>query len=152
VAGQCSSFCRTNATCSAGEFCNVLTGQCAPVSGRTDCADCTLDPGACGVNAQCLSFIAEGQQGTRFCGEGCATSAECPAGFDCTGVIYGCSAEADPCPDDTSVPGQVFTCKGFLVENEQGTQFYCSDSAGVPHEYYRACAPSSGFCPATVAP
>ncbi|MBM4380115.1 MAG: hypothetical protein FJ086_12605 [Deltaproteobacteria bacterium] len=131
----------------------MATGQCAPSAGRADCADCTLDPSACGFTAQCLGFIAEGQDDARFCGEACTSHADCPAGFNCTGVIYSCNAEGESCPADPAAPaGESFTCKGFLVENEQGTQFYCSDSTGTPHEYYRACAPSSGFCPATVAP
>jgi hypothetical protein len=38
------------------------------------------------------------------------------------------------------------------VENESGTRFYCSDATGLPHVYIQACAPLSGFCPATELP
>jgi hypothetical protein len=29
---------------------------------------------------------------------------------------------------------------------------YCVGDDGLPHTYYRACSPLSGFCPATAAP
>jgi hypothetical protein len=38
------------------------------------------------------------------------------------------------------------------VENESGTRFYCADASGQPHVYIQACAPLSGFCPATELP
>jgi hypothetical protein len=40
----------------------------------------------------------------------------------------------------------------MAIENEDGIQKFCADSTGLPHEYFKSCAPSSGFCPATAAP
>ena len=83
-----------------------------------------------------------------FCGVHCNTAADCPAGFDCGGVIFSCNASFNTCP---GLPNGTATCLGYTVENEPDEQFFCSDSSG-PHEYFKACAPSSGFCPASAAP
>ena len=72
-----------------------------------------------------------------------------PSGFDCGSVIFSCGSALATCP---AVTGQTITCKGFTVENEDGQKFFCTDSTGQPHEYFKACAPKSGFCPATPAP
>jgi hypothetical protein len=61
-------------------------------------------------------------------------------------VIFSCGGVCEP------VQGDTITCKSFQVENETGPQFYCADSTGNPHTYFKACAPSSGFCPAVASP
>ena len=101
----------------------------------------------CSTGVSCLQFVTEGQTG-QFCGHDCSTDSDCPSGFDCGGVIFSCrnGGTCDP------VSGQTITCKGFQVENEEGDQFFCSGNNGLPHVYFRACAPRSGFCPATAAP
>jgi hypothetical protein len=76
----------------------------------------------------------------------CTQSSDCPSGYDCGSVIFSCGGLGGFCQ---SIPGDTVSCKAFLVENEVGDQYYCADSSGQPHEYYRACAPNSGFCPAT---
>jgi len=149
LGGQCQVFCRDNQLCpQPTQFCNTSSGACFFQSGRTDCQPCTFQSD-CGPNASCLVFIAEGQADTTFCGMGCQENADCPAGYDCDGVIFGCS-DSRPCDQDPGSP-QTITCKTFNVENE-GLQQYCADQSGDPHEYFRRCGPSSGFCPATVSP
>jgi hypothetical protein len=113
--------------------------DCLACAGNTTCGAATV--------ARCLTFVTEGQQAS-FCGMICDTSADCPSGYDCGAVIYGCSGGSG-CE---AVPGDTITCSGFQVENEVGTQFYCADSSGQPHEYFKACAPSSGTCPAVATP
>jgi hypothetical protein len=76
------------------------------------------------------------------------TDTDCPSGYDCGSVIFSCGSALATCPP---VSGQTITCKGYTVENEADQKFFCSDSTG-PHEYFKACAPSSGFCPPTAAP
>jgi hypothetical protein len=149
VGGQCSFSCRDNQACPAGEFCELVTGRCRPRAGRVDCRSCGPNLGTCGDEAlaRCLGFITEGQQ-TTFCGMACQSEADCPSGYDCGGVIYGCQGSAS-CEQ---VAGESITCRAYQVENEPGDQFYCSDASGRPHTYFRACAPKSGVCPAVVAP
>ncbi|HEY8207635.1 MAG TPA: hypothetical protein VIG99_09150 [Myxococcaceae bacterium] len=150
--GQCQNFCRDNQLCSqSNQFCNTSSGVCSAQPGRVDCANCGSNPFACGNDpdaATCLVFIAEGQQ-QSFCGMACEENEDCPSGFDCDGVIFGCGSEGSACQSDN---GQTVTCKSFNVENE-GIQLYCADPpTGQPHEYFRRCGPSSGFCPASVSP
>ena len=78
----------------------------------------------------------------------CTTADDCPAGFDCGGVIYSCPGGLG-CE---TVVGDTITCKSYQVENETGDQFYCTDSTNQPHVYFKSCAPRSGFCPAIAAP
>jgi hypothetical protein len=130
------------------QFCNTATGACASRNGRVDCQTCSSAMACGGTNiAHCLSFVTEGQTAS-FCGQNCLVDADCPSGFDCGGVIFNCSASGSCDP----VAGDTITCKAFQVENESGDQFYCSDSSGLPHVYFKSCAPSSGFCPAVAAP
>jgi len=155
VGGLCIAYCRVNDSCPAYQFCGTVSGACSPRAGRIDCLDCTNNAGACTGStpeAVCLAFINEGQATRRFCGLRCTAPQDCPSGFDCTGVIYTCTSVGSSCPSDPDAPGAVMTCQGFLVENEIGTQYYCADGTGDPHEYLRSCSPSSGFCPATASP
>lgn len=99
--------------------------------------------------ASCLTFIAEGQT-VQFCGVHCQTSQDCPSGYDCTGVIHSCTSSST-CTDPAA-PGATITCETYNVENEPEPLRFCADPDGEPHEYVRACAPSSGFCPATASP
>ena len=85
----------------------------------------------------CLGFVAEGQQTVRFCGLHCQAPEDCPSGYDCGGVIYTCSSEGAACDSDPTRPGETFRCKGFLVENETGTQYFCAGNSGLPHEYVK---------------
>jgi hypothetical protein len=148
VNGACQFFCRDNTFCPVNQFCNTTTGTCATRNGRVDCQTCTNATGCGGTTiAHCLSFVTEGQTAS-FCGQNCLVDADCPSGFDCGGVIFNCSASGSCDP----VAGDTITCKAFQVENESGDQFYCSDSSGLPHVYFKSCAPSSGFCPAVAAP
>ena len=149
VNGTCTFFCRDNQFCPANQFCNTATGQCSGRAGRIDCQSCGAAMG-CGLDsvARCLSFVTEGMTGT-FCGMICTVDADCPAGFDCGGVIFQCGSLGGFCD---AIPGDTATCRAYQVENEVGDQFYCADSTGQPHVYFKACAPLSGFCPATVAP
>ncbi|MBK7860482.1 MAG: hypothetical protein IPJ65_18090 [Archangiaceae bacterium] len=64
-------------------------------------------------------------------------------------MIFSCDSALAVCP---AVSGQNISCKGYTVENEADQKFFCSDGSGNPHEYFKACAPQSGFCPATGAP
>jgi hypothetical protein len=146
VNGTCTTFCRDSTACPVNQFCNPTNGTCATKVGRTDCNMCGGISG-CGTNADCLTFISEGQMGA-FCGVRCMEQKDCPSGFDCGSVIFGCSGGAF-CEQ---VAGDSISCKAFQVENETGDQFFCADSTGQPHEYFKSCAPSSGFCPATPAP
>lgn len=148
VNGLCSFFCRDNTFCPANQFCNTLTGTCAPQPNRVDCSTCAsqLECGNSSV-ARCLSFVTEGQQNT-FCGQICLTDDDCPGGFDCGGVIFSCRSGGF-CEADN---GEAMTCTAYQVENETGDQFFCADSTGLPHQYFKACAPRSGFCPAIAAP
>jgi hypothetical protein len=100
------------------------------------------------MSGHCLEFITEGQT-MAFCGDDCTTDSDCGSGFNCGPVIFSCSDPLSLCPD---AMGHTITCKGFMVENEAGTQFYCTDETGQPHEYFKACAALSGVCPATAAP
>ncbi len=155
VNNLCIDFCRTNQSCPVMEFCNPTSGSCAIRPNRTDCRDCTSSPTVCtstGLQASCLTFVSEGQNTRRFCGVHCRTQEDCPSGFECGGVIFTCNSEGASCPPDAQAPGEQMRCKSFLVENEPGPQLFCADSTGQPHEYFKACAPSSGFCPATAAP
>jgi hypothetical protein len=77
------------------------------------------------------------------------TQADCPGGFECGPVIFSCDGDGAFCPSDM---GASISCKGFMVENEMGEQFFCTDSTGQPHTYFKSCAPNSGFCPASSAP
>jgi hypothetical protein len=152
VNGSCAQFCRSSEYCpQANQFCTTSTGTCATRSGRVDCFDCTSNPGICGSGGVCLVFVAEGQNQRSFCGMYCNQQQDCPSGYDCGGVIYPCSSEGASCPSDPDFPGETMVCRRFLVENE-GERLFCSDGSLLPHEYYRACAPSSGFCPASPAP
>jgi hypothetical protein len=148
VNGSCQFFCRDNTFCPAGQFCDLTSGSCATSPGRVDCQSCG-GLNSCGPAdlASCLTFVEEGQT-TSFCGMMCSTAADCPSGYDCGGVIFGCSGAAS-C---AQVTGDSISCRGFQVVNETGTQFYCADSTGQPHEYFKACAPSSGSCPAVASP
>jgi len=149
--GQCQTFCRDNQFCAQpNQFCAAGSGTCSFQPGRVDCFDCTNNPAVCGnpANATCLIFIAEGQSNRSFCGMACEENADCPAGYECDGVIFGCGSEGSACSDDGTGP---VTCKSFNVENE-GLQLYCADATGQPHEYFRRCGPTSGFCPASVSP
>jgi hypothetical protein len=148
VNGACTFFCRDNQACPVNQFCNKVNGTCFDKPNRVDCNDCGGFMG-CGSPdvARCLSFITEGQTAT-FCGMICNTNDDCPAGFDCGGVIYSCTGGVG-CDQ---VAGQTITCKSFQVENETGDQFYCTDSTGQPHVYFKSCAPRSGFCPAIAPP
>jgi hypothetical protein len=121
------------------------------VPGRADCVDCSTFDGAntCqNNNGTCLVFIGEGQNNRQFCGVTCQADVDCPAGYDCDGVIFGCFGEGSACQSDN---GQTVTCKSFNVENE-GVTLFCADATGKPHAYFHACAPNSGFCPASVSP
>lgn len=100
-----------------------------------------------GLTAACLAFIQEGQTG-RFCGVRCTQQSDCPSGYDCTGVIQQCQTSGD-CPP---VPNVAITCETFTIENETDPTKFCTDPSGEPHEYFRSCAPSSGFCPPTEPP
>lgn len=152
ISGSCTQFCRANEYCSqANQFCTASTGTCAGRPGRVDCWDCTNNSGICGNNGVCLTFVSEGQNQRSFCGMYCSQQQDCPSGYDCGGVIFPCNEEGGICPGDTDNPGETIRCRRFLVENE-GERLFCSDDSLLPHEYYRACAPSSGFCPATPAP
>jgi len=155
--GTCSVFCRDNSYCAVNQFCNKTSGVCAAVATRPDCKSCGADPTTCNfgsagsptfIEGHCLGFVSEGTT-MRFCGLDCATNDQCPAGFDCGGVIFDCSNALSSCE---AVAGETITCNSYLVENEDGPQKFCADSSGNPHEYFKACAPSSGFCPATTAP
>ncbi len=149
--GQCQNFCRDNQLCSqANQFCNAGNGVCSTRPGRVDCVDCTNNAFACGDPsiATCLVFISEGQANRSFCGMTCQESEDCPSGFDCDGVIFGCAPEGSACQSDN---GQTITCRSFNVENE-GIRQFCADATGQPHEYERRCGPNSGFCPASVSP
>ncbi len=150
VNGNCQPFCRDNSGCPANQFCDKTNGTCLTRPGRVDCNSCGTAGMTCGPDpraASCLSFVTEGQT-RRFCGTRCQTDDDCPSGFDCGGVIFNC-AQGGSCD---AIPGESVTCKAFQVENEEGDQFFCSGNDGKPHVYFRACAPSSGFCPATAAP
>ena len=147
VTGNCSFFCRDSNFCPVNQFCNPMAGTCATRAGRVDCNTCTSGF-ECGTGASCLTFVTEGQT-SSFCGHDCTEDVDCPSGFDCGGVIFGCSNGAS-CPAPPG--GGTATCKSFTVENETGPQFYCSGSNGLPIEYKRSCAPKSGSCPATAAP
>ncbi len=148
VNSTCTFFCRDNSACPVNQFCNQTSGRCETRSGRVDCNDCgALTSCGAATVARCLSFVTEGTTDT-FCGMICQDDDECPSGFDCGGVIFNC-AGGGGCD---AVPGDTITCKAFQVENETGDRFFCADSTGLPHVYFRACAPKSGFCPATAAP
>ena len=150
VNGTCVTFCRENASCPLNQFCNPTTGVCSTKPGRVDCNSCGTLVASCGASADCLTFISEGQT-KSFCGMRCMVEEDCPAGFDCGSVIFGCGGGALGACEQ--VAGLSISCKAFNVENESGDQFFCADdSTGQPHEYFRSCAPSSGFCPATTAP
>jgi hypothetical protein len=146
VNGQCTSFCRDNQGCPANQFCDKTNGRCLTRPNRVDCNSCG-GAMSCGMGANCLTFVTEGQ--TRsFCGMTCQTEDDCPSGFDCGGVIFSCRSGAI-CE---SAPGQTISCRAFQVENEEGDQFFCTGNNGKPFVYFKACAPRSGFCPATAAP
>lgn len=152
---QCTSFCRDNTYCPVNQFCNTGNGTCSPTPGRSDCRSCGSGLGGCDgsgpggpIEGDCLTFIAEGQTAS-FCGMRCTSDVDCPSGFDCGSVIFSCPSGA--CSQDPNST-ETITCTSFLVENETGEQFYCTDSTGQPHEYFRSCAPSSGFCPASESP
>ncbi|MBM4779917.1 MAG: hypothetical protein GQE15_19605 [Archangiaceae bacterium] len=149
VNGNCQAFCRDNQGCPANEFCDKTNGRCLSRLNRNDCAGCGMNGQTCGPAnvARCLSFVTEGQTGS-FCGMICQNDDDCPSGFDCGGVIFSCR-NGGTCD---AVSGQTITCKAFQVENEEGDQFFCSGNNGLPHVYFRACAPRSGFCPATAPP
>jgi len=155
VSGQCQDFCRDNQLCpQPNQFCASSTGVCSLHPGRVDCLDCNVGNNAftCSQNnGTCLVFIGEGQT-RQFCGVDCQTDADCPAGYDCDGVIFGCfSVGSTSGCQDPNAPGTTITCKSFNVENE-GIDLFCADPNGQPHTYFRSCAPNSGFCPASVSP
>ena len=151
IGGQCQTYCRDNQLCAqANRFCDPSFGTCSTRPGRVDCLDCTFGgQQVCGdpATATCLVFIAEGQNDVSFCGMACQESSDCPAGYDCDGVIYSCVSDLD-CPQ---ISGTTITCRSFNVENE-GLQSYCAGPGGDPYEYFHRCGPSSGFCPASVSP
>src|SRR6185369_10232681 len=112
------------------QFCAPSTGVCSTRPGRVDCLDCSVGNNAstCAQNnGTCLVFIGEGQT-REFCGVDCQVDADCPAGFDCDGVIFGCFSEGSTCQSDPSTPGTI-TCKSFNVENE-GVDLFCADATG----------------------
>jgi hypothetical protein len=86
-------------------------------------------------------------EGTQqsFCGGGCTTDADCPSGFDCGGVIFGCTpgSPCPPTPDGTAVQ-----CLVFSPVNEP-SQGFCAGPDGQPFVYSTNCSPLSGFCPAS---
>jgi Cys-rich repeat protein len=148
VSGQCRFFCRNNSFCPVEQFCDKATGTCGSRPNRVDCQSCASQL-ACGAPAvaRCLSFVTEGQQAS-FCGHICLSDDDCPSGYECNGVIFSCRSGGVCEPDN----GETMTCTAFQVENEPGDQFFCADSTGLPHQYFKACAPRSGFCPAVAAP
>src|SRR5262249_34222234 len=141
ISGQCQNYCRDNNGCPVSLFCDP-GGTCGVRTGRSDCRDCQAT-GSCPPRADCLVFISEGQT-RRFCGMRCNAEPDCPSGYDCGSVIFGCSGEGAPCPRDPSRPEDMI-CRTFLVENEPGPHYFCANSTGQPNVYFKSCAPISGF-------
>ena len=142
--GACQPFCLTNDSCPVQAFCDEASGTCSYNPADANCAPCGGGQ-SCGPSGNCLQFISEGQTGL-FCGTTCLSQDDCPSGFDCGGVIFGC----DPAGGQaacTQVPGQVITCLLFTPVNDI-PQGFCADATGEPYVYYNACAPLSGSCPA----
>jgi hypothetical protein len=144
VLGSCEPFCLSNDSCPVNSFCNTSDGSCN-FNLTANCQGCVQSPDCGGSNYLCLVFITEGtQQG--FCGSSCTTDADCPSGFDCGDVIFGCDpTAASPCPPETN--GTATQCLGYDAVNE-GQLFFCSDPNGTPYVYSQNCTPLLGFCPA----
>lgn len=154
INGQCENFCRNNEMCPVDQFCNTVNGTCADRPGRTDCDTCLteLDCFMPNTESVCLGFVGEGQSVSRFCAPHCNAQEDCPSGYDCGGVVYTCSSDGAPCPIDSRNPSEQIICRPYQVENETGTRFFCTNTTQQVHEYFRACAPKSGFCPPIAAP
>jgi hypothetical protein len=146
VLGSCQPFCLTNDSCPVDSFCNTTTGTCSFNPSDVNCLGCGNNT-SCGNNNFCLQFISEGQTGL-FCGAICSSAADCPSGFDCGGVIFGCDPAAG-CQkaSDGSTP----QCLLFTPVNDV-PQYFCADASGQPYVYATACAPLSGTCPAQAFP
>jgi hypothetical protein len=145
VLGSCQPFCLINNSCPVNQFCNAATGGCAIDAADTDCLTCNTNQD-CGANGNCLTFISEGQQ-QSFCGTTCTTDDQCPSGFNCGGVIFGCAPGAG-CPQPGGTP---VSCVLFNPVNDV-PQYFCAGPDGNPYVYFNACAPLSGTCPAVPFP
>ncbi len=145
VLGNCQPFCLSNDSCPPDSFCDTASGTCSSSAGDTNCADCGQDSD-CGPASSCLQFIISGQT-ALFCGSTCTSDADCPGGFSCNPVIYGCSGPGDP---GCQPPGDV-QCTLFNPVNESPS-YFCAGPDGQPYQYFSACSPLSGYCPASSYP
>jgi hypothetical protein len=142
VLGSCQPFCLSNDSCPVNSFCDSGSGTCFLNAANLNCLDCST----CGSDPsyECLSFIVEGENTSNFCAGTCATDGDCPSAFSCGGVIHECPGGACDAPAD----GTVVQCLIFNPVNEPATPI-CAGPDGQPFVYSLACAPLSGFCPAT---
>src|SRR5208283_3322183 len=110
---------------------------------NANCMTCNVNTDCGPSNYSCLQFIVEGQT-ALFCGSTCSTDADCPSGFECGGVIYGCDP-AQGCP--ATPDGTPVQCLLFNPVNESPS-YFCAGPNGQPYTYFSACSPLSGVCPA----
>ncbi len=138
VLGSCQPYCLINDSCPVNSYCDAASGSCSPNADNLNCQSCDQCGGL--SNYSCLQFIISGELGL-FCGSTCASDSDCPGGFTCSPVILSCQGPGDEsCP----APGQ---CTLLTPVNESPS-YYCTGPNGQPYQYFSACAPLSGTCPA----
>jgi hypothetical protein len=120
------TLCKSNADCTGGKKCNVVTGQCIQCFNDTDCSGatpvCNLATATCiagcTVDSDCSGATPVCDTGAKICVAGCVTSADCTTiaepicdtvnktcvgclfNTDCTGVSEVCEPSSKTC-----VPG-----------------------------------------------
>jgi hypothetical protein len=87
--GRCYA-CTSTAGCGPGETCATSVGLCQPPPGTSAGATCA----ACTGTADCVSAacVVPGDSLVGYCSRGCATDADCQAGFACDTTSGLCTA------------------------------------------------------------
>lgn len=134
------TLCKSNADCTGGKKCNVVTGQCIQCFNDTDCSGatpvCNLATATCiagcTVDSDCSGATPVCDTGAKICVAGCVTSADCTTlaepicdtvnktcvgclfNTDCTGVSEVCEPSSKTCVpgcfDNTDCSGATPVC------------------------------------------
>lgn len=117
------TLCKSNADCTGGKKCNVVTGQCIQCFNDTDCSGatpvCNLATATCiagcTVDSDCSGATPVCDTGAKICVAGCVTNANCTTltepicdtvnktcvgclfNTDCTGVSEVCEPSSKTC-------------------------------------------------------
>jgi len=132
--GRCiSGWCEDNQFCEYLQICDRSSGRCLPWVSDL-CAPCSN--GELCSSGLCLQAIVEGDE-RLFCGQLCEVDADCPGGFECSDVFFGCLGVG--CPEE-------LVCRAVPTVNEDTQQLCCDPLTGKPSAVARTCSPRDGRC------